>query len=185
MKKKILITGFEPFGKNLFNPSGEWVNSLLNKSFRDRIVHGLILPVTFSECFEEFKKIFEEFSPDTIILTGLAENRMNLTVERIGINWIDARIPDNEGMQPLSSKINEHGPDGLFTTIDIEALKKIAPNLLLSSSAGEYVCNYLLYTVLLHLKETSSNSQATFIHLPGLSNYDDVHKELNAIVENI
>ncbi len=185
MEKKILITGFEPFGKSLLNPSGEWVNSLLNKSFGDRVVKGLILPVTFSGCFEEFKKTFAEFSPDAIIFTGLAENRIELTVERIGINWIDARIPDNEGVQPLSTKINEHGPDGLFTTVDIEALKKIAHSLKLSSSAGEYVCNFLLYAALLHLKEIKSKCQATFIHLPGSNDYESIFKELNAIVENI
>ncbi len=188
MQKNILITGFEPFGNNTNNPSGDWVNSLLNKTFNERVVKGLILPVAFSECFEVFKKTFEEFNPDVIILTGFAEKRIALTVERIGINWIDSRIPDNQGVQPLSTKINEQGPDGLFTTIDIETLKKLAPTLQLSSSAGEYVCNYLLYNVLLYLKQMSSPCQATFIHLPGIldsSHYQIINQELNAIVEHI
>ena len=153
MKKKILITGFEPFDKDQTNPSGDWINWMKKKESRkDLEIRGNILPVTFSGAFLDFKKAFDEFCPDMIILTGLAKNRLELTVERIGINWVNARIPDNDNVLITSQKINEEGPDGLFTTIDINRLTELAAingvTLKLSTSAGEYVCNDLLYKVL-------------------------------------
>lgn len=185
MTKKILITGFGPFDKNDVNPSQQWVESLCHKKFVKRDVKGLILPVTFDECFEQFVEVYNQFQPDLVLMTGLAQNRKVLTVERIGINWIDARIPDNNGKRPLSQKITEDGPDGLFSTVDLEHLKTIWPALTLSTSAGEYVCNYLLYKVLYFLKNDARHIPATFFHLPGLDDYQNLFLELDNIVEHL
>ncbi|MBC7711818.1 MAG: hypothetical protein H7177_00665 [Rhizobacter sp.] len=188
MKKKFLITGFEPFDRDDTNPSGDWISWMNGKNISDdREVRGAILPVTFNGGFLEFKKIYDEFCPDMVILTGLAKNRKELTVERIGINWVDARIPDNDGVTLVSQKIDESGPDGLFTTIDLEKLtmfaKKSGCDLLLSTSAGEYVCNELLYKVLCYVQ--NKKTSATFIHLPGLDNYDGIYLALYTIVNGL
>lgn len=185
MKKKILISGFEPFDQDAKNISGEWVKRHLNRDFDDRIVNGIILPVTFHECFHLFKKTFEDFDPDLVLLTGYAKSRLTLTAERIGINWMDARIPDNNGHQPKSKKIIENAPDGLFTTIDWETLQSISPDLKLSTSAGEYVCNNLLFEVLHHVRETNHRARITFFHLPGQLEEQIVFKQLDTILAKI
>ncbi len=187
MTKKILITGFEPFNLDATNPSGDWVNWMEGRGASDRVVKGAILPVTFSGGFLAFKKIYDDFCPDIVILTGLAKNRKELTIERIGINWVDARIPDNNGVTLLSQKIDESGPDGLFTTLDINKVISLASKsgavMKLSTSAGEYVCNELLYKVLLYSQ--SKNTPVTFIHIPGLDNYDGTYLALETIVNGI
>ena len=188
MKKKILISGFEPFNKDLTNPSGDWINWMKSKESREDLeICGIILPVTFGGAFLEFKKAYDEFCPDLVILTGFAKNRLDLTVERIGINWVDARIPDNDNVLINSQKIDEEGPDGLFTTIDIKRLIELAAirgvTLKLSTSAGEYVCNDLLYKVLCYDK--SKRVPATFIHLPGLNDYDAIYLALESIVNGL
>ncbi|MBC7429968.1 MAG: pyroglutamyl-peptidase I [Bacteriovorax sp.] len=188
MKKKFLITGFEPFDKDTTNPSGDWINWMNSRnSFCNREICGVILPVKFNGGFSEFKKFYDEFCPDMVILTGLAKNRKELTVERIGINWVDARIPDNDGITITSQKIDVSGPDALFTTIDIDKLISLANSagcvLKLSTSAGEYVCNELLYKVLCYLQD--KKTPATFIHLPGLENYDGTYLALETIVNGL
>ncbi len=188
MNKKILITGFEPFDRDLDNPSGDWVTWMKSRPKQaDREVMGLILPVTFRGAFPAFKKACDDFSPDYIFLTGLAKNRTQLTVERIGINWIDARIPDNDGEQIRAQKIDMNGPDGLFTTIDVEKVislsEKMGSPMKLSTSAGEYVCNDLLYKVLCYVRE--KKIQATFIHLPGADDYSAIFEALEVVVDGV
>lgn len=185
MSKKILITGFEPFDQDLDNPSGDWVSWMKNRPKQAGLeVLGEILPVTFGGAFVSFKKICDDFSPDYIVLTGLAKNRSQLTVERIGINWVDARIPDNDGVQIRAQKIDESGPDGLFTTISVEEIISLSEKtkcpVKLSTSAGEYVCNDLLYKVLCYSRD--KKIPATFIHLPGASDYSEIFLALEAII---
>ena len=188
MNKRVLITGFEPFDGENANPSGDWIAWMNGrKKPLKRDILGLILPVTFTSAFDYFKKSYDEFCPDIVVLTGLAKNRKELTVERIGINWIDARIPDNDGVMIKAQKINNEGPDGIFTNIDMDKLISLAGrsgcNLKISSSAGEYVCNDILYKVLSYSKD--KNTLTTFIHLPGIDNYDGIYHVLESIVNEI
>lgn len=175
--KKILLAGFEPFANNLTNPTADWINWMHDRkqNYSDKKIQAIILPVTFSTAMEKFTELYDAFCPDYVILTGLASNRLFLTVERIGINWIDARIPDNDNFQPLAQKIFNDGPDGLFTTIPLEKIINLMSNefitVKVSTSAGEYVCNDLLYKVLCYTQH--KKSQTTFIHLPGVAAHDD------------
>ena len=183
-EKKILTTGFEPFDHATKNISAEWVKRQLTKTFKDRKVEGVILPVVFHKCFEVFKEQYKQIDPDIVILTGFAQNREKLTVERIGINWMDARIPDNEGQRPIAMKIIPEGADGLFTTLDLRRLQALCPELGISTSAGEYVCNDLLYEVLNFVREKKHRAEVTFFHLPGQMDEHIVFTQLDNILEN-
>lgn len=189
MRKKILVTGFEPFDNDFNNPSGDWLENLGREKFSDREVMRVLLPVTFKGAFIEFQRAFEAFNPDIVVQTGLAKNRTELTIERIGINWVDARIADNDGVVLTSQRINEFGVDGIFTNVPIEKAAGITKlkneNLKISTSAGEYVCNYLLYKSLSYLKEKGSLCQLTFIHLPGRDSYENIYSALNELVKKI
>jgi pyroglutamyl-peptidase len=180
--KKVLVTGFDPFDGDAVNPSAELLVWLRDKEF-DFEVKTLQLPVSFQKCFVILEKEIKFSNPSHVILTGLAKKRIELTVERIGINWMDARIPDNEGAQPLSQKILPEGADGLFSTLPVEqviaAANAAGCPTKLSTSAGEYVCNYLLYRFL----SAHPKLPGTFLHLPGASDYERVYEGIKAIVE--
>lgn len=176
--KKILVTGFMPFDQDLNNPSANWIEWFLveeHLKVQEGLLKGVILPVTFEGAFNELKSQIDSFKPDIVILTGLAKNRSELSVERIGINWVDFRIPDNAGLLVKAKKIDSLGPDGIFTTIPIELLLNIDPDLKISTSAGEYVCNVLLYRTLCYLQDTKT--QVTFFHLPGEEKYVEMFKK--------
>ncbi|MBY0518374.1 MAG: hypothetical protein K2P81_15800 [Bacteriovoracaceae bacterium] len=167
---KILVTGFEPFDGDSVNPSADFVNSL------DSRFEKMILPVEFETCFKLIQERIEKLNPDYVIMFGLAKNRMEITLEKIGINWMDARIPDNRGYQPKAKKIVELGPDGIFTRLPIEKMIEKAGAGKISTTAGEYVCNYLMYRVL----EANPNLKAGFIHLPIRPDF----KILEAMIES-
>lgn len=182
--KKVLVTGFDPFDGDAVNPSAELLTWLHQQEF-DFEVKTLQLPVSFQKCFVILDKELKFSQPTHVILTGLAKNRSELTVERIGINWMDARIPDNEGERPVNQKILPDGADGLFSTLPVDQLIKAANSVdcptKLSTSAGEYVCNYLLYRFL----SAHQKVPGTFLHLPGVSDYTLVYQGIKAMIESV
>ncbi len=175
---KILVSGFEPFDGDAINSSAELLNWLLARDLPFELVTAL-LPVTFAGAYPSLKRTIDLVKPDVVIATGLAKNRTEITVERLGINWVDARIPDNAGITLSSQKIVSNGADGIFTRLPvmemIEASKAVGVPAKLSTSAGEYVCNHVLYLLLHEFPELS----AGFIHLPSTPNCLGVEAMLN------
>ena len=51
------------------------------------------------------KWLIKEHNPDIVINVGQAGGRSCVTVEKVGINLADARIPDNAGDQPLDEPL--------------------------------------------------------------------------------
>ena len=184
MTKKILITGFEPFDGDSINPSAELLVWLKTQLF-DFELHTKLLPVSFTTAYPKLKEAIDEFHPTHVILTGLAKNRVELTLERIAINWVDARIPDNDGLTLKSQKIKEGSADGLFTTIPIEKMLAAALNsgcpTKISTTAGEYVCNHLIY---LYLSQNEKVPGA-FIHIPGADDYEKYFQGIGAILKEL
>lgn len=174
---KILLSGFEPFDGDGVNPSAELLNWLLGRDLHFELVTAL-LPVTFAGAYPALKNTIEMVRPDLVVATGLAKNRSEITVERIGINWVDARIPDNAGITLSAQKIVKNGADGIFTRLPviemIEASRAVGVPAKLSTSAGEYVCNHVLYLLLHEFPQLS----AGFIHLPVHPNFLGVEEML-------
>ncbi len=162
---KILVSGFEPFGGDDTNPSSELLVWLRKRSLPFELA-TIELPVSFTQAFPQLKTAIEIEKPAIVLATGLAKNRPVLTLERLGVNWIDARIPDNQGEQPRYQKIVPPGADGIFTRLPLAEMLNAAAQVgvpaVLSTSAGEYVCNQVLY-LLLH---TYPKLPAGFLHLP-------------------
>lgn len=182
--KKILISGFEPFDGDPVNPSALLLEWLALQSFNGEL-RTKLLPVSFTKAFPLLEKTINEFNPGHVILTGFAKNRTELTLERIAINWVDARIPDNDGLQLKSKKIIEQSEDGLFTTVSLDkmlesSLKAGCPTKI-SSTAGEYVCNHLLYLYL----EKFRTIPGTFIHIPGSPHYELFFQGIHSILTEL
>ena len=176
--KKVLLTGFGPFGDDKINPALEVIKEFTNqKEETSTITYAIYvkeLPVIFGEAIEVFKEAVIEIEPDLVLSIGQAGGSMGISLERIGINLNDARIADNKGKTPQDEKIEENGVDAYFTTIDIRttfnALKAEGIPVIISNSAGTYVCNNLIYGAL-HFLSTSENFTKIkygFIHIPYL-----------------
>ena len=165
--KNILVCGFEPFGSEAINPSWEAVAGLSDVIGEYRI-HKLLLPVVFSEAAEIAIKCAEELSVDDVLCIGQAGGRDAITPEQVGINLRYAKIPDNKGNKPLDEEIIKGGPVAYFSTLPVrkmtEAITSSGIASSVSYSAGAYVCNDLLYTLLNHFDGTKT--RVGFIHIP-------------------
>lgn len=146
--KKLLITGFDPFGGQTINPAWEAVR-LLPDAIGEYELCKLQIPTVFGTAAQTVLAEAERLLPDVIISVGQAGGRSAVTPERIGINLRDARIPDNAGNQPADIPICPGGPDGIFATVPVGAMvRSIADAGLpaaVSNTAGTFVCNDVLY----------------------------------------
>jgi pyroglutamyl-peptidase len=160
---KILLTGFEPFGKASSNPSGEIVKQISGEN-----IVTAILPVAYAKSTERLLVLIEEHNPDVVICLGQAEGRTEITPERVAINLDDARLADNEGVLRSDIKIIDGGPDAYFSTLPVkeivEAIKAKGVPAAVSLSAGAFLCNHVFYVV--QNKFAGTNVRSGFVHVP-------------------
>lgn len=165
--KKLLITGFEPFGGEKTNPSWEAVR-LLPDEINGYGLTKLCIPVVFGTAAKIVIDKAEELRPDVILCIGQAGGRNAITPELVGINLRNASIPDNDGNSPSDEPIYPEGSAAYFSTLPVrrmaEAINSRGITAHISYSAGAYVCNDLLYTLLSHFNGAST--RVAFIHVP-------------------
>lgn len=166
---KILLTAFTPFDGESINPALEAMKLLPDK-IGNLAVLKLEVPTVFGKSANLVLETMEREKPDFVLSIGQAGGRAEITPERIAINIDDARIPDNEGNQPMDSPIYLDGENAYFSTLPVkamvEAIKKEGLPAALSNSAGTYVCNHLLYSVLYYIQINALPIKAGFIHVP-------------------
>ena len=160
---KVLLTGFEPFGKATLNPSGEIV-----KQISDDNVVTAILPVAYTQSAEALLALIEHHKPDVVISLGQAEGRTQITPEKIAINLDDARLADNEGVTRIDEPILVGGPDAYESTLPIKefvtAINAVGVPAAVSLSAGAFLCNHIFYVAQDALNGTKVRSG--FVHVP-------------------
>ena len=160
---KVLLTGFEPFGKASSNPSGEIVKQIAGAN-----IVTAILPVAYAQSAERLLALIAEHNPDVVISLGQAEGRTQITPERVAINLDDARLADNEGVMRNDVKILEDGPDAYFSTLPIkeivEAIQTKGIPAAVSLSAGAFLCNHVFYIA--QNKFAGTSVRSGFVHVP-------------------
>ncbi|SFI79420.1 pyroglutamyl-peptidase I [Thermoflavimicrobium dichotomicum] len=170
--KKVLLTGFDPFGGEKINPSWEVVKQFQYISIEDANVYVEQIPTVFRRSIEVLAEKMEEIKPDIVVCVGQAGGRTGISVERVAINIDDARIPDNEGNQPIDVPIVPDGPVAYWSTLPIKAMveniRSAGIPASVSHTAGTFVCNHLFYG-LAHLIATEyPYVRGGFIHIPYL-----------------
>lgn len=166
---KLLLTGFDPFGGELINPAWEAVKRVSDK-VGDVEVVKLMVPTVFYKSIDTVAAAIEKEKPDAVLCIGQAGGRFDLNPERVAININDARIPDNEGNQPLDGPVFEDGETAYFATLPIKAMaeeiRKAGVPASVSNTAGTYVCNHLMYGVLYTLANKYPDVRGGFMHVP-------------------
>ncbi|MDD7364355.1 MAG: pyroglutamyl-peptidase I [Olsenella sp.] len=169
MGRKILVTGFQPFGGESMNPAWEAVKRLPD-TIGDATVTKVEVPVVFGRGPEAVERAVEEVEPDLVLCVGQAGGRAKITPEFVGINYADARIPDNDGCQPIAERIVDGGPDAYFATLPVkamvQAMQKAGVPAEVSYTAGTYVCNDVMYSLLHTLATRHPGVRGGFLHVP-------------------
>ena len=167
--KKLLITGFDPFGGATINPSWEAVKRLPD-TVGGFMLTKMEIPTIFGEGAKKVLEAAKALQPDVILCVGQAGGRSGITPEVVGINLREAGSADNAGNRMSNVPVVENGPTAYFATVPVremvKALKEAGISAGLSFSAGAFVCNDVLYTLLHHYN--GSPTQVGFIHVPFL-----------------
>jgi pyroglutamyl-peptidase len=166
---RVLLTGFEPFGKYKENSSWAVAEKVTACGVVDAEVIAMRLPVSFAGVGAALRKAVEEYSPNVVIMLGQAAGIDYIKLERIAINMMDATIADNNGYIPDEEPIYADGTAALFTNVDVKKMRRAIEELgipvKVSNSAGLYVCNRTYYEAL-RLCNESPGMKALFVHLP-------------------
>ncbi len=160
---KILVTGFDPFGQDTMNPAIEAV-----KRLPDTISGAEII----NKSAEVTREAMAKHDVDYVLNIGQAGGRFDLTPERVAINLDDARIPDNEGNQPIDVEIKADGESAYFSQHPVKAMVTAIKNAGLpasvSNTAGTFVCNHIMYQSLYLTHKEFPKAKAGFMHVPFL-----------------
>ncbi|MBQ6843184.1 MAG: pyroglutamyl-peptidase I [Agathobacter sp.] len=174
---KILVTGFEPFNGRDINPSQLILEQLETPEGVTLIKE--VLPVEFKATTERLKNVLKEHQPDVVLSLGQAGNRPEICVERVAINLDNVRsangkreLPDNAGDTPVDVPIVTGAPNAYFSTLPVwdmvKEIQDVGVEAAVSYTAGTYVCNHVMYTVLHETAINYPETKAGFVHVPFL-----------------
>lgn len=159
---KILLTGFEPWAEWSSNPSGAVAESLNGSSIAGCEVVSAVLPVVHGADIDRVASLVAEYEPVAVVCLGLHGSASALHVERVGINL---KVIDG-----VDYPIVEGGPDAYFSTLPTRAMVRRMADAgvpaRLTYSAGTFLCNHIMYSVLHLIAEREDGLPAGFIHVP-------------------
>lgn len=168
---KVLITGFDPFGGADINPAYEAVK-LLPDVIKGAEVIKMEIPTVFFREGKILEAGIQKHKPDAVICIGQAGGRSGISVEKVAINLMEARIPDNEGQQPFDQPVCEDGENAYFAAVPVKAMVAAVRSrgipARISYTAGTYVCNDVMYRLLYLIDKKYSGMRGGFIHVPYL-----------------
>lgn len=168
---KVLITGFDPFGGASINPAYEAVKRL-PETIKGAEIIRMEIPTVFEKEGRVLEEAIQNYEPDIVICVGQAGGRSSVTVEKVAINLMEARIPDNEGKKPIDKVIYEDGENAYFAKLPVKAMVQnmnmhgIPARV--SYTAGTFVCNDIMYRLLYMIDKKYPRLRGGFIHVPYL-----------------
>lgn len=170
-KPKILVTAFEPFGGECVNPALEAMKQMKEEIAGVSVIK-LPIPTVYESSLALIHRAICEHQPDAVLSIGQAGGRSGITPERVAINLDDCSLPDNAGDVRIDRPIFADGNTAYFTTLPVKAMvqamrEKEIPAAL-STTAGTYVCNHVMYGVLYYANREFPELRAGFVHVPYL-----------------
>jgi pyroglutamyl-peptidase len=181
----IVVTGYEPWERASENPTLEIVDRLEARNPFDAKLVGIKFPVDATLIEGMVAEALDRHRPDVWLSLGLAPGAAVIAVERLAANIIDYSIPDNAGNRPQGKPVFPGAPIAYEASIPVnaiaDAIRERGIPVKLSSSAGTFACNQLMYTSLHLIRTKKLNSRGGFIHVPCTPGY--VAKQTDAYRE--
>jgi pyroglutamyl-peptidase len=165
---RVLITGFGPFPGAPFNPSAALAKALARRrrpalAGIERSTH--VFATTYASVDRDLPKLFVQ-KPDIVLMFGVAGRRRQLCIETRARNAVSLLFPDASGRKPRHRIIKLRGPAVLTGNAPFARLAGAAGTRL-SRDAGNYLCNYIYWQALEHVRGTQPLVQ--FVHIPPVS----------------
>lgn len=168
----LLLTGFEPFGGSPVNPSQQVIETLAAEGIEGFNLETLLLPVDRMKAPGILHRSLDRLEPDIALCLGEASGRSRISIERVAVNLMDFRMPDNTGQTAEDEPVIPGAPAAYFTSLPhrdvLNALLEAGIPAELSMSAGTYLCNQVCFFLMHHRALRGWDIPAGFIHLPSL-----------------
>ena len=166
----IVVTGFEPFGAYLANPSEELAKAVDGRHIGDTVVRSMVLPVHHADATTRLELLLREAQPAAVVHLGLAPGRARVALERVAVNVMDYEQPDNAGFRARGEPCVPGGPAAYLSTLPLAAMLKALVDdgipAYTSNTAGTYLCNQTLYWTLHAVRRESRPPRVGFVHFP-------------------
>lgn len=171
-KPLLLLTAFEPFDDTGMNSSEQALAAVKKCGVAGVKLACRVLPVDQQKAPAALIAAVDRLRPDAVVCLGQSARRTAISIERIAINLLDFRKPDNAGRKFTDRPIVRAGPAAYFTTLPVRAMwsavRRAKVPVELSQDAGSYLCNQVTYALLHHAAMQRRKLPAGFIHLPSL-----------------
>jgi pyroglutamyl-peptidase len=171
---RILLTGFGPFPGVPFNASSTLVAHLAETPGRlvpRPSIFAATLPTDWREAAIQARRLIETVDPDVILHFGVSRRCTGFEVETQARNQASGFL-DCAGHTPDGRKIRRGAPPTLKTTLPApvlaQRLRLAGLPAVVSSDAGRYICNAVLYETLLQIRDRKPATLVGFIHIPAL-----------------
>ncbi len=171
MPRTILLTGYNPY-RNApeYNPTGVLARELDGHRIGGARVVGRQIPVAVEDAGPQLRRLLYRVDPDAALAMGVAPGRPVMSVERVAVNVLDFRVPDNRGRKYRDQPIRRGGPAAYLSTLPVRpilaALRREKVPAELSDTAGTYLCNFAMYSLLDGFAMAGKTGPAGFIHIP-------------------
>ncbi|KAM3866007.1 pyroglutamyl-peptidase 1 [Diretmus argenteus] len=188
-KKKVIVTGFEPFGEHTVNSSWVAVQELQRLGLGEAVdLHVCEVPVEYEAVQNLLPSLWKQQQPQLVVHVGVSGLATTVTLEQCGHNHGYKR-PDNCSFCPVSQCCMEKGPDCINSVLDMDMICKtvngsgLGVALSVSKDAGRYLCDYTYYTSLY-----LGQGRSAFVHVPPLGkpySSQDLGRALQVIVREM
>lgn len=188
-KKKVIVTGFEPFGEHAVNSSWVAVQELERLGLGEAVdLHVCEVPVEYQAVQTLLPSLWKEHQPMLVVHVGVSGLATTVTLEQCGHNKGYKRL-DNCSFCPASQCCMDSGPDCIQSVLDMETVCKrvndsgLGVTLSVSKDAGRYLCDYTYYTSLY-----LGQGHSAFIHVPPLGkpySSQDLGQALQAAIQEM
>jgi pyroglutamyl-peptidase len=181
----LLLTGFDAFGGDKYNPSQLVVESFPDilkskarghsKVAKEIHIRKLVLPTSGAKGWKVLRKALDDTmeqseGPIIVLMLGLAAVRQTMSLERFALNFRDYRLADNNGELRREETIEAKAPQLLRTNLDVRHLQEVLCDAgypcEVSNHAGTFVCNELYFRALNYKRESGDVDSVLFMHLP-------------------
>ncbi|HYM40751.1 MAG TPA: pyroglutamyl-peptidase I [Thermoplasmata archaeon] len=171
MARTILLTGYNPYtNAPEFNPTGVLARELDGRRIGGARIVGAQIPVAVEAAGRALRRLIDRANPDAALAMGVAPGRPVLSVERVALNLLDFTVPDNRGRRYRDRPIRAGGPAAYLSTLPVRrilaALRTEGVPAELSNTAGTYLCNFAMFTLLDAFAAEGKKGPAGFIHVP-------------------
>ena len=183
---RILLTGFEPFGESVVNPSQEVVRAINERyseieSSVETELATAVLPVDLIEGPRKMRNLLNEHEPNAVICMGEARGRSVISVEHLATNVVESAVPDNAGRTAERQPVIAGAPAAYFSTLNVQAIvdgiRTSGIGAEYSHDAGTCLCNQVLFTALHQFAQQGLETHPVgFLHLPWLPEQVAAHQ---------